>query len=86
MTDGPDRASNASDKDLSMYRLMKSEKFTLDHLTSGLVSFYRQTQVKRFGRLRAALGACEVANNAGGPRYYLLNESGQEYYGGTWID
>ena len=86
MTDGPDRASNSSDKDLSMYRLMKSEKFTLDHLTSGLVSFYRQTQVKRLGRLRAALGACEVANNAGGPRYYLLNESGQEYYGGTWID
>ena len=69
-----------------MYRLMKSEKFTLDHLTSGLVSFYRQTQVKRFGRLRAALGACEVANNAGGPRSYLLNESGQEDSGGPWID
>ena len=69
-----------------MYRLMKSEKFTLDHLTSGLVSFYRQTQVKCFERLHAALGACEVANNGGGPRYYLLNECGQEYYGGTWID
>ncbi len=69
-----------------MYRLMKSEKFTLDHLTSGLVSSYRQTQVKCFGRLRTALGACEVANNGGGSRYYLLNESGQEYYGGTWID
>jgi hypothetical protein len=64
-----------------MYRLMKSEKFTLDHLTS-----YRQTQVKCFGRLRAALGACEVANNGGASRHYLLNESGQEYYGGTWID
>jgi hypothetical protein len=65
---------------------MKSEKFTLDHLTSGLVSFYRQTQVKCFVRLHAALGACEVANNGGGSRYYLLNECGQEYYGGTWID
>ena len=31
-------------------------------------------------------GSTQVANNAGGPRYYLLNESGQEYYGGTWID
>ena len=69
-----------------MYRLMKSEKFTLDYLTSGLVSFYRQRQIKCFGRLPAALGACEVANNGGGSRYYLLNECGQEYYGGTWID
>jgi len=86
MTDGSDRASHSSDKKLSMYRLMKSEKFTLDYLTSGLVSFYRQRQIKCFGRLRAALGACEVANNGGGSGYYLLNESGQEYYGGTWID
>lgn len=69
-----------------MYRLMKSEKFTLDHLTSGLISFYRQTQVKHFRQFRSALGACEVANNNGRSRYYLLNESGQEYYGGTWID
>jgi hypothetical protein len=86
MTDGPDRVSNSSRKNLSMYRLMKSEQFTLDHLTSGLVSFYRQTQVKCFGRLRAALGACEVTDNGGGSRYYLLNESGQEYYRGIWID
>ena len=50
-----------------------SEQFTLDHPTSGLVSFYRQTQVKCFGRLRVALGACEVAKNGGGSRYSLLN-------------
>lgn len=66
-----------------MYRLMKSEKFTLDDLTSGLMSFYRQTQVECFQRFRSALGACEVANNSGRSRYYLLNESGQEYYGTT---
>jgi hypothetical protein len=65
---------------------MKSEKFTSDHLVSGLVSFYRQTQVKCFCRLGAALGACKVANNGDGSRYYLLNESGQEYFGGIWID
>ena len=53
-----------------MYRLMKSEKFTLDHLTSGLISFYRQTQVKHFRQFRSALGACEVANNNGRSRYY----------------
>ncbi len=69
-----------------MYRLMKSEKFTLDHLTSGLISFYRQTQVTHFQQLRPALHACELANNSGRSRYYLLNETGQEYYGGNWID
>jgi len=69
-----------------MYRLMKSEKFTLDDVTSGLISFYRQTAVECFPQLYVALGACEVANNNGSSRHYLLNESGQEYYGGTWID
>ena len=69
-----------------MYRLMKSEKFALDHLTSGLVSFYRQTQVKHFRQFRSALCACDVANNGDRSRYYLLNELGQEYFGGTWID
>jgi hypothetical protein len=68
-----------------MYRLMKSERFTLDHLTSGLMSFYRQTQVECFQQFRAALRACEAANN-GKSRHYLLNASGQEYYQGTWID
>jgi hypothetical protein len=69
-----------------MYRLMKSEKFTLEHLTSGLTSFYRQTEIDQFQQFRFALGACEDANNHGKSRYYLLNESGQEWYGGTWID
>jgi hypothetical protein len=69
-----------------MYRLMKSEKFTLDHLTSGLISFYRQTQVKHCQQFRPALCACEVANNSGRSRYYLLNELGQVYFSGTWID
>jgi hypothetical protein len=88
MTGGPDMTGRptAIEKESPMYRLMKSEKFTLDHLTSGLISFYRQTQVKHFRQFRSALGACEVANNNGRSRYYLLNESGQEFYGGTWID
>ena len=69
-----------------MYHLMKSNKFTLDHLVSGLMSSYRQTEIGHFQQFRAALGACEVANNEGRSRFYVLNESGQEYYDGTWID
>jgi len=69
-----------------MYHLMKSEKFTLDHLVSGLMSSYRQTEIGHFQQFCAALGACEVANKKGKTRYYVLNESGQEYYDGTWID
>jgi hypothetical protein len=69
-----------------MYRLMKSEKFTLDHPISGLMSSYRQTEMGHFEQFVAAHGACEVANYKGSSRYYVLNESGQEYYEGTWID
>ena len=69
-----------------MYRLMKSEKFKLDHAISGLISFYRQTETRHFEKFPAAHDACEVANNQGKSRYYALNESGQEYYDGTWID
>jgi hypothetical protein len=69
-----------------MYRLMKSEKFTLDHALSGLMSLYRQTEMGHFEQFPAAHVACEVANNKGESRYYVLNGSGQEYYDGTWID
>ena len=69
-----------------MYRLMKSEKFTLDHPISGLMSSYRQTEMGNFEQFVAAHGACEVANYRGSSRYYVLNESGQEYFKGTWID
>ena len=69
-----------------MYHLMKSEKFTLDHVISGLMSSYRHTEIRHFRQFRAALGACDVANNKGRPSYYIVNDSGQEYYDGTWID
>ena len=69
-----------------MYHLMKSEKFTLDHMISGSMSSYRQTEVDHFEQFGAALEACEAANNQGRSRFYVLNESGQEYYGDTWIE
>jgi hypothetical protein len=65
---------------------MKSEKITLDHVISGQMSSYRHMEIRHFHQFRAALGACEVANNEGRSRYYILNESGKEYYDGTWID
>jgi hypothetical protein len=69
-----------------MYRLMKSEKFTLDHLDSGSRSLYRQIQVSQFQRFSAALTACGAANDNIGSRHYVLNESGKEYFKCTWID
>ena len=69
-----------------MYRLMKSEKYTFDHVTAGLMSTYRQTEIDHFMQFRTANEACELANNNTGSHYYVLNESGQEYYGGNWID
>jgi hypothetical protein len=69
-----------------MYRLMKSEKFTFEHAVSGSMSSYRQILVNKFRQFSTALTACEVANDIAGFRHYVLNESGEEYYEGTWID
>jgi len=68
-----------------MYRLMKSVKFTLDHLVEGPLSSYRQSLVGQFRQPRAALVACKLANGTGANRHYVLNESGQEYFDGAWI-
>jgi hypothetical protein len=43
-------------------------------------------EVNHFQYLSAALDACETANYQGMSRYYVLNESGQEYLAGSWID
>ena len=69
-----------------MYRLMKSDRFTLDHATSGRMSLYRQTEIDQFEQFPAAAAACTAANRKGGIRHYLVNASGREYYGGIWID
>lgn len=69
-----------------MYRLMKSDKLTLNHVVSGQMSSYRQTEVGQFQKFDPAIQACEVANNKGRWRYYVVNELSQEYYDGTWID
>ena len=69
-----------------MYQLMKSEKFTLDPALSGLMSSYRQTEIGYFEQFPAAHEACEVANTEGKSHHYVLNELGQEYYNGVWID
>ena len=57
-----------------MYRLMKSEKFTINHQISGRSRSYRQTEVNNFTQFSAALIACEAANNKGKIRHYILNE------------
>ena len=69
-----------------MYRLMRSAKFTLYHTISGPMSSYRQSLVGHFRQSRAAIGACRVANASSPDRYYVLNELGQEYFRGFWID
>lgn len=70
-----------------MYRLMKSERYTLNHLVSGPVSSYRQSEVAHYQQAYKALKACEVANNkVDTDRHYVLNDTGQEYFGGVWID
>ena len=73
-------------KESTMYRLMQSEKFTLEHSTLGPISTYRQRLIEQYGEVRIALEACQKANAEGRHRYYVLNDAGQENYRGTWID
>jgi hypothetical protein len=70
-----------------MYRLMKSERYSLNHLVSGPMSSYRHFEVRHYRQASEALNACEVANNKiDGARHYVLNDTGQEYFDGIWID
>lgn len=69
-----------------MYRLMKSEKLILNHILSGSLSLYRQIQIKQFPQLSKAVDACKNANRSGESRFYILNDSGKELYGDSWID
>ena len=69
-----------------MYRLMQSQKFTLEHHGSGPISTYRQRLIGQYGEIRTALEACHEANAEGRHRYYVLNDAGQENYLGSWID
>ncbi len=70
-----------------MYRLMKSERYVLDHPVSGPMSSYRQTAMAQYQQFDAALKACKTANHkVDHNRHYVLNDSGHEYYGDTWID
>ena len=69
-----------------MYCLMKSEKITLDHMICGSMFSRHQIQIGQFRDFNKSLAACEAANNANGSFYYLLNESGKEYYEDDWID
>lgn len=69
-----------------MYRLMKSVRLVLQHATLGPMSSYRHGLVRHYLRPEAAVRACDTANKNGTQCYYVLNESGQEHYQGSWID
>jgi len=55
-------------------------------MIEGPLSSYRQSLVAQFRQPRAALVACKLANGTGANRHYVLNESGQEYFDGVWVD
>ncbi len=69
-----------------MYRLMKSEKFTLHHMVSGSLSLYRHFQINEFHQFSKAVDACNVANRNVECRFYILNDAGKEFYEDSWID
>jgi len=81
-----ERNSDTNEVELPICHLMESEKFSLVHGTSGLVSAYRQIEIDHFHQFSSALRAWEDANHEASSRFYLLNQAGQEYYDGSWIE
>jgi len=68
-----------------MYKLMKSERFVLEHIVGGSMVAYRHQEIRRFQKFLTAFVACEMANERTAVQHYILNGNGQEYYAGTWI-
>ncbi|MET0122404.1 MAG: hypothetical protein ABW124_15305 [Candidatus Thiodiazotropha sp. 6PLUC9] len=73
-------------KDRYFYRLMKCEMIANDLQVSGFGAVYRQILMSQFHPFSDALAACGAASDTVGSRHYVLNQSGKEYYGSTWID
>lgn len=69
-----------------MFSLIRSEIIPFHHTVSEAVPSYRQVQLHQFVQLEAALTACEMFNDKSGPRHYVINAAGKEYYEGKWID
>ena len=55
-------SSTSQDYEAWMYRQMKSEKFTLNHVVSGSMLLYRQIHLNQFRQVSAALTAYEVVH------------------------
>ena len=68
-----------------MYTLMKSEKTKPDNRVTGPQA-YKQKIVANYAVFREAVEACDSANRQSKARHYVMNDSGKEYYGDTWID
>jgi hypothetical protein len=73
------------DGSLDMYTLMKSEQTMLESRAAGSRA-YEQKKVGQYARFLDAVVACDQANREQTDRHYVMNDSGQEFYGDTWID
>jgi hypothetical protein len=68
-----------------MYRLMKSAP-TDDWNENSNLRAYDQEEVAQYANLAEAVAACDDANHLGETRHYVVDDSGREYYAGSWID
>ena len=47
---------------------------------------FEQKEVSQYVIFDEAVAACDKANRVLKARHYVMNDSGKEYYGDTWID
>jgi len=68
-----------------MFTLMKSEK--MDYQSSATRSrAYEQKEVGQYVHFLDAVAACDEANREHADWHYVMNDSGKEFYNGSWID
>jgi hypothetical protein len=68
-----------------MYTLMKCKRSKAGRPAPGATSAYVQVEVAQYADFDDAITARDTANVSLASRHYVMNESGREYYDGTWI-
>jgi hypothetical protein len=68
-----------------MYTLMKCRRSKAGRPAPGASSAYVQVEVAQYADFDDAITARDTANISLAARHYVMNDSGREYYDGTWI-
>jgi hypothetical protein len=85
MSAGARRNTHLAYGQKQMYTLMKCKRSKAGRPAPGASSAYVQVEVAQYADFDDAITARDTANISLAARHYVMNDSGREYYDGTWI-